>query len=1177
MKLCRKIIGFALTGLMLVSSFPAVYAQDYKQPEVIDYFTDFSGWQKNENEGELPEIFKSINGKSSDYNKVSSETKDNNTYMKILANTQICIPFDEVVSTGKLRISFDAKLNNLCGLLRFSQIDNSVNDNAKDWGQSEDLTIVNNNLFFDIFSDRTESDAGKNTKYVKYLNKWARYTLEWTFAKTDIDASSANAKITLNINGETIVEIPNRAKPKAFGLSYYSMLKDYSYGAAEPMYLDNLCVEHYPDGTYKGLKMSAEYNSTGVDLNNGVVKVGFSDLLKISSSEEDPIPDDFKVINVNNNTEYTPTDITKDSDNPNMLNIKLPEISQGRYEIKYAAGEDGLNVYSGVYTHQAITGSAFFNTKSSSNANGELPYYYVNDNYDNYITGMPANATGYGLNERTGAGLKSIDHNTGKAVEISNGKTVMYNFDDDVTSDKLVYEFDIKHNGKWGLNILKAIDTNYEVGDIHLKYAATGAVDTIRDCKPGITPEKVLELQLGNYFDRRKASVALGNGGSNDNSVAFVYKDKQNNIDVSDDGNAKIISGVSVNKDEWTHIKVEMDLLNGKYNLTVGEGEGAQTATADYRTLAPKLFNGSTSYRYRKDDGKWERYLDYGIGGIGISSLGNDSVVAIDNFKVYTPTSYNGYSDFNTFNTNDDAYAGLYNWYDVNWPGTSLHLNNMVPETRTGNDKSLKFKNLQANKQIAYKLAHPIKAGTNFSVEYDVKTNANEKFAMSLLEESDLYINPKSSYATSMPWSTIYSTEKDSDGNYIDAFYAGYNQLASNDYSGRANYLKNNGEGTKNWNTNYNMNYTLSNGYKSKTDTSLDTTNLYFYKGSETSSFASSAISADTAAKSGENNVKFEPGKWNHIKFSVKYENGKIYYKVANTPEGGATVESDWFEQNRALTEDTYAIAFNATKDSYSMQLDNLKVYEDTASTGLYVTYANEIDANAKAKTLSNTLSNYNKIEIGFSSAIKSADNVSVYNAVTGSESGIIKTLSADGKSMTIEFETAPNAGDIYTIAFGGYAAANASSYLVKAERYGASFTVNQGELGTTNDNVLRLYKYYESRTQGDKTYPGGWYPVSTTNIYAPKTGEKYCFGVQGVNGGDVSSAAIVSANRQDNVLLNCGLSVKDLTRGNFTAFGDEITFSDGQTVLDGYAFDNMTNIIPITDKVSFKVIPQNE
>ena len=303
MKLCKKIIGFALTGLMLVSSFPAAYAQDYKQPEVIDYFTDFSGWQKNANEGELPEIFKSINGKSSDYNKVSSETKNNNTYMKILPATQICIPFDEVVSTGKLRISFDAKLNNICGLLRFSQIDNSVNDNAKDWGQSEDLTKVNNNLFYDIFSDKTDS----NIRYVKYLNKWARYTLEWTFAETDIDASSKNAKITLNINGEKITEILNCAKPKAFGLSYYSMLKDYTYGPDVPMYLDNLCVEHYPDGTYKGLKMSAEYDSTGVDLNNGVVKIGFSDLLKISASTDEPIITDFKVINVNKNTEYTPT------------------------------------------------------------------------------------------------------------------------------------------------------------------------------------------------------------------------------------------------------------------------------------------------------------------------------------------------------------------------------------------------------------------------------------------------------------------------------------------------------------------------------------------------------------------------------------------------------------------------------------------------------------------------------------------------------------------------------------------------------------------------------------------------------------------------------------------------------------------------------------------------------
>ena len=167
---------------MLLTMIPTAFATDsvyeYTQPCVVDYFNSFNGFEKQIGTFDVPDGLKPFLYSNSWVKRLSSQSDGVNDYLKFSnSSTAFMIPFDETIRTGKLRLSFDFKIEDYTKLNRFYVYahHNAKNDNPLDLRNSADTDYNFLNLFDMGITDKTFQNLSLTGNAGKQINIEKKY------------------------------------------------------------------------------------------------------------------------------------------------------------------------------------------------------------------------------------------------------------------------------------------------------------------------------------------------------------------------------------------------------------------------------------------------------------------------------------------------------------------------------------------------------------------------------------------------------------------------------------------------------------------------------------------------------------------------------------------------------------------------------------------------------------------------------------------------------------------------------------------------------------------------------------------------------------------------------------------------------------------------------------------
>ena len=491
---------------MMLTIIPTAFADSsYSQPCVVDYFNSFNGFEKQAGTYDVPDGLEKFLQANWAVTNLTSQSDGVNDYLKFSnSSTALMMPFDETIRTGKLHMSFDLKIEDYTKLYRFYVYahDNRENDNPLDL--TYDVTDKDGNpviddktgkqkieysytQLFDMgITDRTYQKLtlrGNINKQIdiaeKIKNEWHKYDLE-------IDFTQIPYKVVLKVDGNNRTEstLPYGLKSLYF---FYTPGSGDNAGRNTPIYMDNLFVKHYPNGTYSSTEMKVDYAGSTIANKNASVDVAFSEASSVVNDGGDPGVEDFVAQNVVDNTETEPSLVRKNDSN---IRLTFDNLATGTYRIVCKAP----NGYQGLFTNEQPSDSDTFSTAGTAQ-NVKEKNILVEDDFENYTGGIPANAESPGGTKyHTQGEMNAAEGNGGGTALEIHSQQVIYQFPYALTGDRFSYEFDIKHtDGRWFTGILTE-DTLSGKQSIHKDLYKNAIINQKED----LTQEKI-NTSVGNY------------------------------------------------------------------------------------------------------------------------------------------------------------------------------------------------------------------------------------------------------------------------------------------------------------------------------------------------------------------------------------------------------------------------------------------------------------------------------------------------------------------------------------------------------------------------------------------------------------------------------------------------------------------------------------------------------
>lgn len=1157
-KYLKKTMSITLAGMMLASTVPAVNAASadtsFAQPCVVDYFNSFNGYVKtagNNIKEPTPEGFNAHNldGLNYRHQYLASGTDGANNYLKFTnvsgTHSGMQMKMNETINSGKLHISFDLRIDDLNTFHGFDMraINAAKNNNVDDWVQADGTTKDTNNVLKlggdkKIILGTTDKESTTSTVDT-YSTSWNKYDLI-----IDLDSNKMNFYINGTLKDENVTYDQDIK-----ALMFFTSEKS----GATTTNMDNLFIKHYPNGELGAPEMVVDYAGTAVPSSNATVYVGFSELTGKSVAKVEKT--DFAAVNVVTGEKITPNGAAREA---GMVKLTFNTLPAGKYEIKVQDSAAGL--YTGEISGKAATVSNTFSVAGAAQ-NVKEENVLVSDDFENYNGGMPANAVGLYLDKtHTGGTLEKVAGKNGSGMKITTTDRsddmdrglAIYKLPYAVTSGKLTYEFDINHtNGMWFTGVLGAecFETDTYSKEVYDQIIAGTATDNAKAIDKVRLRYKTFAVgckSTNNNTKTNSVTAALGKG--------FGF-----NSEISTNSYTSLVDGLTLEPNQWNHVKVEIDLDNAVQTITVGEGESAVTKAFK---VYEKRFRPDIRYKQREVAGetKWVKTMTAGVQGISLGAFaGENSAVTYDNLKVYTDNSYIDYSDFNkqlpsTTNTTIDSAANTDNMPPAGWLKQDLNQGtgpNRFYEAdgrnKTPDNTDYAIKIVQGD-TWSHVLSRPIPANTAFEVSFDVKSvvaeydSASPKnrvaWTMRLMRKDHIYTTYENTVTGEVPFESV-----DGKTYGLNASNAANKHTIQ---SGSAVF-----------------------GVRTQPDQDGTLEKLYLSGGGGERHYLEQKRHENLSSQT---LPEITPADWNHVSLKVEPKNitwnGNVYNKFQFTACLNNDQTFTWTSVDQCVihnTDEIYALGFN--NNGTNTTIDNFKVeLIGKTPANIYVTDANAVSiANGEKTALSSGLAaSGQKIEVNFSAPVASADAIKVYKYDGTATTAVTaeKSLSTDKKTATLTLDGITE-GDKLTLEVPNTVAPATNDGLSRVEATAVAFDVKAAVEPEIKVEEFRLYKKYAGGAYASgKPSEACWAPATESDVANATAADKFKFTAKGYNTGKNENLKFIGAFKDTNLRLRSAI-MSDITLENqvgpFAKDTDEFTITERDGFIGAYLWELST------------------
>lgn len=1126
----KKITTIILTVAVALTMCPQVFANStYSQPCVVDYFNGFQSFTKDVGTVDVvPDGFEPYAKNNPNFTKTLSTVTDNdnaNHYLKLDADKNswpgMRMPFSETIRTGKLRISFDLKFDNIDKLLSFymNARNNTKNDNPYDYSAGK-VSSESPLLQFENGKLMLQRNAEQAIELSAIGNSWHKY---------DITVDFETKKISLIVDGSAHTKLETSC---SYGIKALEFIMKGSDDKQTSAYLDNLFIKHYPNGEVNNTEMYVDYVGSAIPQNNALVNVAFSEATSVINEASGYVIDgDFKVYSLSDSSNAKLNSINKvTGDSPNAVILNIGKIDSGVYNVVCDSGES----YNGLVSlKQPNPSNSFSVVGTEQNKLGES--ILVSDDFESYNGGMPANAVSLSGDKTFAGSIEPVERDGGKAIKINNTNgsrtQFVYEFPYKLTSGKFTYEFDVNHtNGCWYTDVICA--EGFEADTISkATYDETvGAVD----------PVEITEAKKKDDFIKNRDTVAIGT--TSEDEKIYFQNTKLNYFSSSND------TELSCEKAKWNHIKVDVDIDAATYTVTVNNG------TPKTVVLDPDRFRPTVRYRQKTVNGelKWVKTWEYGIKGVSIGVLKN--ITMYDNFKVYTDNSYIDYQGFNTSITKPAA------WIRQNSPEDftkAVVSNTGKTQSETNVDKALEISPTWNDVAIAHEFGKSISGKTGFNIEFDLKFDADNKSNLinfRLLPKDKLYSKFENTTTNEKPVEAL----GDEKGLVNDSTDRG-KRYSANVFFGI------NTDSTSAATDQISKNYLV---YANGKETTTNPTQKFFTEDNKQISIDKSDVwyhisiigSADAQNNLTLKAIITEDGKNPQVS-----KEQSIPYPANETFEGfGMEMryqKNDTFKNNKVY-------------------IDNFSAKETNTAANVYVTRTSSVDiATGETAPLSNGFAaKGQKAEIVFSAPIKESElgKIKLYKNDKNNDTVVNTTtlLASDNKTVSITVNDELTIGDKLKLEIPNTIKTQSDSNLCFVEAKAVAFSVKEPVAAKLMVNDFRLYKKYDAGTDslhGD--YPECWVPFAESELKDIKPTDKFKFIAKGVNTSADTTIMLGRAARDydETRLTDFAVDMVNASYGEFTLELPEFTPDNAAGSLETYLWE-VNNLRPLCGKFKLPI-----
>lgn len=1126
----KKITTIILTVAVALTMCPQVFANStYSQPCVVDYFNGFQSFTKDVGTVDVvPDGFEPYAKNNPNFTKTLSTVTDNdnaNHYLKLGADKNswpgMRMPFSETIRTGKLRISFDLKFDNIDNLLSFymNARNNTKNDNPYDYSAGK-VSSESPLLQFENGKLMLQRNAEQAIELSAIGNSWHKY---------DITVDFETKKISLIVDGSAHTKLETSC---SYGIKALEFIMKGSDEKQTSAYLDNLFIKHYPNGEVNNTEMYVDYVGSAIPQNNALVNVAFSEATGVINDESGNIfENDFNVYSLSDGSKAELKLINKVTGNsPNAVKLNIGKIDSGVYNVVCDSGES----YNGlVSSKQPNPSNSFSVVGTEQNKLGQS--ILVSDDFESYNGGMPANAVSLSGDKTFTGSIEPVERDGGKAIKINNTNgsrtQLVYEFPYKLTSGKFTYEFDVNHtNGCWYTDVICA--EGFEADTISkATYDETvGAVD----------PVEITEAKKKDDFIKNRDTVAIGT--TSEDEKIYFQNTKLNYFSSSND------TELSCEKAKWNHIKVDVDIDAATYTVTVNNG------TPKTVVLDPDRFRPTVRYRQKTVNGelKWVKTWEYGIKGVSIGVLKNTTMY--DNFKVYTDNSYIDYQGFNTSITKPAA------WIRQNSPEDftkAVVSNTGKTQSETNVDKALEISPTWNDVAIAHEFGKSISGKTGFNIEFDLKFDADNNSNLinfRLLPKDKLYSKFENTTTNEKPVEAL----GDEKGLVNDSTDRG-KRYSANVFFGI------NTDSTSAATDQISKNYLV---YANGKETTTNPTQKFFTEDNKQISIDKSDVwyhisiigSADAQNNLTLKAIITEDGKNPQVS-----KEQSIPYPANETFEGfGMEMryqKNDTFKNNKVY-------------------IDNFSAKETNTAANVYVTRTSSVDiATGETAPLSNGFAaKGQKAEIVFSAPIKESElgKIKLYKNDKNNDTVVNTTtlLASDNKTVSITVNDELTIGDKLKLEIPNTIKTQSDSNLCFVEAKAVAFSVKEPVAAKLIVNDFRLYKKYDAGTDslhGD--YPECWVPFAESELKDIKSTDKFKFIAKGVNTSADTTIMLGRAARDydETRLTDFAVDMVNASYGEFTLELPEFTPDNAAGSLETYLWE-VNNLRPLCGKFKLPI-----
>lgn len=1126
----KKITTIILTVAVALTMCPQVFANStYSQPCVVDYFNGFQSFTKDVGTVDVvPDGFEPYAKNNPNFTKTLSTVTDNdnaNHYLKLDADKNswpgMRMPFSETIRTGKLRISFDLKFDNIDKLLSFymNARNNTKNDNPYDYSAGK-VSSESPLLQFENGKLMLQRNAEQAIELSAIGNSWHKY---------DITVDFETKKISLIVDGSAHTKLETSC---SYGIKALEFIMKGSDDKQTSAYLDNLFIKHYPNGEVNNTEMYVDYVGSAIPQNNALVNVAFSEATSVINEASGYVIDgDFKVYSLSDSSNAKLNSINKVTGNsPNAVILNIGKIDSGVYNVVCDSGES----YNGLVSlKQPNPSNSFSVVGTEQNKLGES--ILVSDDFESYNGGMPANAVSLSGDKTFAGSIEPVERDGGKAIKINNTNgsrtQFVYEFPYKLTSGKFTYEFDVNHtNGCWYTDVICA--EGFEADTISkATYDETvGAVD----------PVEITEAKKKDDFIKNRDTVAIGT--TSEDEKIYFQNTKLNYFSSSND------TELSCEKAKWNHIKVDVDIDAATYTVTVNNG------TPKTVVLDPDRFRPTVRYRQKTVNGelKWVKTWEYGIKGVSIGVLKNTTMY--DNFKVYTDNSYIDYQGFNTSITKPAA------WIRQNSPEDftkAVVSNTGKTQSETNVDKALEISPTWNDVAIAHEFGKSISGKTGFNIEFDLKFDAANKSNLinfRLLPKDKLYSKFENTTTNEKPVEAL----GDEKGLVNDSTDRG-KRYSANVFFGI------NTDSTSAATDQISKNYLV---YANGKETTTNPTQKFFTEDNKQISIDKSDVwyhisiigSADAQNNLTLKAIITEDGKNPQVS-----KEQSIPYPANETFEGfGMEMryqKNDTFKNNKVY-------------------IDNFSAKETNTAANVYVTRTSSVDiATGETVPLSNGFAaKGQKAEIVFSAPIKESElgKIKLYKNDKNNDTVVNTTtlLASDNKTVSITVNDELTIGDKLKLEIPNTIKTQSDSNLCFVEAKAVALSVKEPVAAKLIVNDFRLYKKYSAGNDslhGD--YPECWVPFVESELKDIKSTDKFKFIAKGVNTSADTTIMLGRAARDydETRLTDFAVDMVNASYGEFTLELPEFTPDNAAGSLETYLWE-VNNLRPLCGKFKLPI-----